>query len=185
MRYYREYTLKNGKTLIIRSPEESNAQEMISYVNVIDTESKYLTREPGEFSYTEEDEKSLIQKRNNADNILWTLAVIDNEIVGMAETTYNRSKIRFRHKGDFSISVKKKYWGLGIGGKLMLTHIEWSKSQNLELIRLEVVANNERAISMYRSFGFEIVGTVRHGMKYPDSTYADEHTMIKDLTNIL
>jgi ribosomal protein S18 acetylase RimI-like enzyme len=168
--------------MILYSPEEYDAQEMISYVNIIDTESKFLTREPGEFSYTEEDEKALIQKRNNAENILWTLAVIDNEIVGMAEMAYNKSKIRFRRKGDFSITVKKKYWGLGIGGKLMLTHIEWSKEQDPENIRLEVVADNERAISMYRSFGFEIAGTVRHGMKYPNGTYADEHTMIKDLT---
>ncbi|MFA7673339.1 MAG: hypothetical protein WCY62_05755, partial [Clostridia bacterium] len=96
--------------MILYSPEEYDAQEMISYVNIIDTESKFLTREPGEFSYTEEDEKALIQKRNNAENILWTLAVIDNEIVGMAEMAYNKSKIRFRRKGDFSITVKKKYW---------------------------------------------------------------------------
>lgn len=184
MKYYKEYLLKNGKTLILRSPEDYDAKEMVDLVNIIDTESRFLSREPGEFAYTVEDEKILIQKRSTAGNVLWTIGLIDNEIVGVAETVYNNKKIRFRHKGDFGIFVRKKYWGMGIGGKFMLTHIEWSKAQDLELLRLEVVADNERAINMYRSFGFEIVGTVKHGMKYPDGTYADEHMMIKDLTVI-
>jgi ribosomal protein S18 acetylase RimI-like enzyme len=71
---------------------------------------------------------------------------------------------------------------MGIAGKLMLSHIEWSKQQNLELLMLEVVDTNQRAIDFYKSFGFEIVGTVPHGMKYSDGTYADEHTMVMHLT---
>lgn len=182
MKYYKEYLLKNGKTLIVRSPEENDAEEMINLVNLIDTESKYLTREPGEFAYTAEDEKILINKRDTAENILWTVAVIDNEIVGVAETSYNNRKSRFRHKGHFGIFICKKCWGMGIAGKLMLSHIEWSKQQNLELLMLEVVDTNQRAIDFYKSFGFEIVGTVPRGMKYPDGTYADEHTMVMHLT---
>lgn len=185
MEYYKEYLLKNGKTLIVRSPMENDAEEMVNLVNMIDTESKYLTREPGEFTYTVEDEKALIQKRNTVENILWTIGVIDNEIVGVAETSYNNKKSRFRHKGHFGIFISKKCWGMGIGGKFMLSHIEWGRQQNLELLMLEVVDTNERAIDFYKSFGFEIVGTVPHGMKYPDGTYADEHTMVMPLTDSL
>ena len=133
MKYYKEYVLKNGKTLIVRSPEEDDAEEMINLVNRIDTENRYLTREPGEFTYTVEDEKNLIQKRNAAENILWTVGVIDNEIIGVAETSYNNKKSRFRHKGHFGIFICKKCWGMGIGRKFMLSHIEWSKEQKLEI----------------------------------------------------
>lgn len=182
MKYYKEYLLKNGKTLIVRSPEENDAEEIINLVKTADTETRYLSREPGEFNYSLEEEKLIIQNKESAENTLWTISIIDNKIVGMAETRYNNRKSRFRHKGHFGIFICKKCWGMGIAGKLMLSHIEWSKQQNLELLMLEVVDTNQRAIDFYKSFGFEIVGTVPHGMKYSDGTYADEHTMVMHLT---
>ena len=48
---------------------------------------------------------------------------------------------------------------------------------------LEVVETNQRAIDFYKSFGFETVGTIPHGMKYSDGTYADEHTMVMFLVD--
>jgi hypothetical protein len=113
MKYYKEYLLKNGKTLIVRSPEENDAEEMINLVNLIDTESKYLTREPGEFAYTAEDEKILINKRDTAENILWTVAVIDNEIVGVARH-HTTIESAIRHKGIRDIYMHEM-WGMDSG----------------------------------------------------------------------
>ncbi len=185
MKYYKEYLLKNGKTLIVRSPEENDAEEIMNLVKTADTETRYLSREPGEFTYSLEEEKIIIQNKKSAENTLWTISIIDNKIVGMAETRYNNRKSRFRHKGNLGLFIIKKYWDMGIGGKLMLSHIEWSKQQNLELLIVEVVSDNQRSIDFYKSFGFDIVGTVDNGMKYSDGTYADEHTMVMHLKDTL
>lgn len=46
---------------------------------------------------------------------------------------------------------------------------------------LNVIANNERAIALYKKMGFEICGTTPNGSKYKDGTYADEHIMVRML----
>lgn len=76
------------------------------------------------------------------------------------------------------IVVKKEYWGMGIGEKLMNEAINWCREKKLEQLELEVATKNERAISLYKKMGFEIYGTKKHALKYLDGTYADQHYMI-------
>ena len=51
----------------------------------------------------------------------------------------------------------------------------------LEMIELEVVCENKRAIALYEKHGFRIYGTRPHSFKYRDGSYADEHLMLLDL----
>lgn len=57
------------------------------------------------------------------------------------------------------IAVLKDYWDKGIGKIMMQECINWCKENNVEQLELEVITQNNRAISMYKSFGFEIYGT--------------------------
>jgi len=65
---------------------------------------------------------------------------------------------------------------------LLTELIEFGKAKGLEQIELEVVAENARAISLYRKFGFEFIGTRQKGIKLTNGTYFDEHIMILNLT---
>ena len=75
----------------------------------------------------------------------------------------------------------KEFCDLGIGGKMMEECLKWCKERNVEQVELDVVANNERAIKMYQGFGFTIVGTIPHSLRYSDGSYADEYLMVKSL----
>ena len=44
-----------------------------------------------------------------------------------------------------------------------------------------MVADNDRAIALYKKIGFEKMGTFPHNMKYKDGTYADAYWMVKIL----
>ncbi len=59
--------------------------------------------------------------------------------------------------------------------------VKWCKNHNITQMELDVVKDNERALTMYQSFGFEIVGTMPRALKYPDGTYADEYLMVKTI----
>jgi ribosomal protein S18 acetylase RimI-like enzyme len=74
--------------------------------------------------------------------------------------------------------VKKAYWHKGIGKKMMQACIDWCKEKGVEQLELDVVTENERAIALYQSLGFQIYGTKKHALKYSDQTYADEYYMI-------
>ena len=59
------------------------------------------------------------------------------------------------------MTVLKKYWGEGIGGKLINHTIEYCKLNSIKKIELEVRIDNERAIKLYKKFGFEIEGEIK------------------------
>lgn len=49
---------------------------------------------------------------------------------------------------------EKKYWGKGIGSKVMELIIELAKQKNLDSIWLNVIDDNIRAIRLYEKYGF-------------------------------
>ena len=89
--------------------------------------------------------------------------------------------MRFRHCVSLGIALYQKYTGMGIGKAILETVINLAKEMGYEQVELEVVADNERAIALYKKMGFEICGTTPKAMKYKDGSYADEHKMVKIL----
>lgn len=60
---------------------------------------------------------------------------------------------------------------------MMQECIKWAKEHNVEQLELDVVTENQRAVKMYKNFGFKTVGTMYRSLKYDDGTYADEYLM--------
>ena len=61
----------------------------------------------------------------------------------------------------------------------MQTLLEVAEKVKLEQVELSVASQNERAIKMYESFGFEKFGTMPNSWKYEDGTYQDLLIMVK------
>ena len=72
---------------------------------------------------------------------------------------------RQRHSAAIGMMVHKDYQGQGIGQKLMETLIDMADNW-LMLVRVELGAyiDNERAINLYKKFGFEPEGVQRKGV---------------------
>jgi RimJ/RimL family protein N-acetyltransferase len=63
------------------------------------------------------------------------------------------------------ISVRKKYWGLGIGSLLLKVIIEWAKgTQVIRKIDLLTRADNEKAMKLYEKYGFRKEGILTRDM---------------------
>jgi GNAT superfamily N-acetyltransferase len=54
-----------------------------------------------------------------------------------------------------SICVAEAFWGKGIGQALMQRVKDWAIKQDAQDLRLTVWPFNERAVRMYKEFGFE------------------------------
>jgi putative acetyltransferase len=98
----------------------------------------------------------------NDPNLHYVLvAELDGKIVGMAGL-HGHPRARMRHCADLGIMVHDGYQGQGVGKALMATLVDTAdKWLNLVRIELEVYSDNERAIKLYRSFGFEVEGCKR------------------------
>ncbi|MCT4687204.1 GNAT family N-acetyltransferase [Vallitalea sp.] len=178
MKVYDENILKDGQKLVIRNAEENDAQGLIDLLQTVDSETRFLAREPGEFNFTLEQEREFIKSTMNADNNQLLVGEIDDIIVANCSVGIVSNNKRYLHRAAMGISVRKKYWNKGIGRIMMNECIKWCKEKGVEQLELEVVTQNSRAISMYKNFGFENHGTKKNALKYSDGTYADEYYMI-------
>ncbi|WP_195947622.1 GNAT family N-acetyltransferase [Paraclostridium bifermentans] len=166
----KEIKLKNGKTAILRSPIKEDAQAMIDYLNIIGGESDFITFGKNEFSMSVEAEQDYIERVNNMNNSKNVLIIIEDEIVGIASIT-SVQKERMKHNGTLGISLRKKYWGIGLGSEIMAYLIDWAKSNKItKKINLLVREDNIRGVKLYEKFGFEKEGLLKKDM-YVNGVY--------------
>lgn len=95
---------------------------------------------------------------NVPENVYAFVALIEEEIVGNLGFEVNPNPRR-RHVATFGMGVKDKFAGQGVGRALLEAIIDLSDNWlNLKRIEMTVYKDNDRAISLYKSFGFEIEG---------------------------
>jgi len=166
-----EYKLKDGRVLLVREANENDAKEILEHMELVVSESDFLLSEPDEIDWDIEREKKIIKMYRESKNDLFLVAEFDGKVVGMLNFRGGKRR-RVKHKGEFGISVRKKYWGLGIGSALLNTLILWAKKVGIKKIQLEVVDGNERAINLYLKYGFEIEGRKKRAV-FKDGIYID------------
>jgi putative acetyltransferase len=111
------------------------------------------------------------------DGMTGIVAVLDGQIVGCADVTQHKG--RRSHVGSIGICVHDDFHGRRIGSAMMAALVE-AADDWLDLRRLELTVHvdNERAIRLYRKFGFEVEGTLRANA-FRGGTYVDAHIMAR------
>lgn len=149
-----QHLLKNNQLLTLREAELRDAANLLAYVEQIAGESDNITRGPGEFTMTVEQEREFLQASAASSTSLYLVAEIDGELAGTLNFQAG-NRPRMRHVGEFGMSVLKKYWNLGIGSRLLAYLIEWARATNvIRKIDLLVRTDNFPAIHLYEKFGF-------------------------------
>ena len=172
---------KYGRTLVLRSAEISDADELIRYLKTTAGETPFLLREPEEVSLTTEQEERFIQGCMDAERELMLVATIDGEHAGNCSLMSIGSCKRLQHRCEVAIALYQKFCGAGIGEIMLRTLLDAAKQLGYEQAELEVVSDNAGAIALYKKLGFEKYGTLPHNMKYRDGSYADADWMMKRL----
>jgi RimJ/RimL family protein N-acetyltransferase len=172
----RAYNLNDGRVLLVREAAAEDAHAVLEYVEEISGESDFLSFGPGEFEITEVEEVEVLRTYHDADNQLYIIGLIDTTIVASLSFSGGR-RPRHRHSGEFGMSVRRAYWGLGIGSLMLDTFIDWAKgTQIVKKINLRVRTDNQRAIALYARKGFVNEGTLRKEVCI-DGQYFDHHCM--------
>ena len=178
------FTLKDGRAAALRSIAPEDAEKMIAFVRASDIESRFLAREPDEFTMTAVQESDFIRTRLEDPRSLWLVAEVDGEIIASCNASPLRNLQRFRHRALLAVAVRQTFWRQGLGRRMMAEALLWCKEKGFEQAELDVVADNDAATAMYESLGFETTGIYKNGFKYPDGTYADEYFMWLPLSKV-
>jgi RimJ/RimL family protein N-acetyltransferase len=149
---------------------------VLDYIAQISGESDFLTFGPGEFVINTAEEADILQSYREKDNRLYILGLIDDAIVATLSFSGGH-RPRIRHTGEFGMSVRKPYWGQGIGSAMLEALIDWARDSGIvTTINLRVRTDNARAIALYERKGFGIEGTINRAI-FQDGRYFDHHWM--------
>ena len=107
------------------------------------------------------------------------LAFLDGEIAGHAGLHPASKSPRRAHARGLGISVHSRFQGKGVGTALLQALIDLAdKWLPVTRIELTVFTDNERAIALYRKFGFVMEGTHKaYGLR--DGRYVDTYAMAR------
>ena len=177
-----EYKLKDGRTALIRSPQDEDIQGMLEYLYISAGETDFILRYPEECGkYTAEGEKALFDKVNKSDNQAMLVCLVEGKVAGNCEITWSKG-IKTRHRASVAIALLKEYWNQGIGTRLFQELIRIAE-ENPDLIQMELdfVEGNSRARALYEKMGFRITGVKPNAIRLKDGTLLNEYSMIREI----
>lgn len=173
MRYAETVLLQGGVELLVRNAVASDARALRDVMQRTHAETDYLLSYPDEQSVDDEQEARSLVETERSDNEVELVAVVDGKIVGSAGVAAVGGRRKVTHRARFGISILKEYWGMGIGRMLTDASIDCARQAGYTQLELEVVADNERAVSLYRCAGFEEYGRNPRGYRSAASGYQE------------
>lgn len=170
----KKITLKNGITAVLKTPEISDAAELIELMGTVSGETDFLVRYKEEWeNVTVKSEEEWIKNVRESKNSFVLICSVNNEIAGICDVTF-KSGIKTSHRASVGIGLRKKYWNIGIGSAMFRELINAAtKRGGIDFMELEFTKGNERAKALYEKFGFQIVSEKPKAYKLKDGTYQD------------
>ena len=173
MRYHQRIVLKNGVEALIRNGDLSDGSAVYEVFNRAHAETDYLLTYPDENSYDPEREGRFLAEKAQSPNEVELVAVIDGRVAGTAGIEAVGKKDKVKHRAEFGISVLKAYWGIGLGRALAEACVQCAKDAGYSQLELNAVAENARAVSLYKSLGFVEFGRNPRGFRSRTSGYQE------------
>jgi GNAT superfamily N-acetyltransferase len=105
----------------------------------------------------------------------------DGKVLGTANMYANRPGPG-SHVASASFMVNPGAAGRGVGRALGEDALEWARAGGFRAMQFNaVVETNTRAVALWQSLGFEIIGTVPEAFRHPTDGYVGLHVMYQRL----
>jgi len=177
-----EFTLKDGRKAVIRSPKDEDIQGMLDYLYISAGETEFIIRYPEECEkYTPEGEKALFDRINASDNEVMLVCVVEGKVAGNCQIVW-KTGLKVRHRASVAIALLKEYWNQGIGTRLFEEMIRIAEeNENITQMELEFIEGNTRARALYEKMGFRIVGIKPNAIRLKDGSFLNEYYMLREI----
>jgi ribosomal protein S18 acetylase RimI-like enzyme len=172
-------TTKNDTEVLIRTGQLDDAKAILDIQRDIISENEYWIATADEFNKTITQQRDSIQKILESERETIIIAEVNGKVVGWLEFE-SQTRKKISHTGSFGIMIHKDYRGMGIGRMLINELLKWAeKNPLIEKVSLGVFSTNHRAISLYKSMGFEEEGRRIKEIKMNENEYIDDVLMYK------
>ena len=176
------FTLKDGRTAVIRSPRDEDIPGVLDYLYRSSGETEFILRYPEECGkYTAEKEKALFDEYNTSPEATMLVCLVDGKVAGNCDVRWSKT-IKTRHRAVCAIALLKEYWNLGIGTRFFEEMIRIAEA-NPEILQMELefIEGNVRARALYEKMGFRITGMRPNAIRLKDGTLLNEYQMVREV----
>ncbi|MEU8669622.1 GNAT family N-acetyltransferase [Streptomyces anulatus] len=120
----------------------------------------------------------------------WFVAAPSRVVVAVDDdgTVLGTAKMNRNHMGNGSHIASATYMvdpahsGRGVGRALCEYSVGWARGEGYRAMQFNaVVESNTHAVKLYRSIGFDVIGTLPEGFNHPTQGYVGLHIMHKAL----
>lgn len=138
----------------IREAQPTDAAAIIHFLRQASQESDaiLITGLQSLTSAKESDNLATIQRSDDCEVVV---AYLGQQVIGIVTIMVVADH---PDTGELGVVVARNYWHNGIGSALLDTILDWYQhGSSLHQLVLDVFADNERAINLYRHYGFDEV----------------------------
>lgn len=158
-----------------------NVKEFQDFINSLIGEDAQISLNK-KLSFREERKwlKEQFQRIKNKKTV-FLVVELDNKVIGTTEINLDMG--RKSHIGNFGITIRKGYRGIGLGTYLTREIIKLAKKElkpKPKIIRLSVFSTNKPALGLYKKFGFKKVAKIPKQIQYKGKLI-DEIIMLLEL----
>lgn len=172
----RSIVLKDGRKVLLRHVEVADAPRVIEFVQGFVYDSEYVPLSEGEFNPTMAEEEQILSNYVERSNSLFLVAEFEGKLVANINVDGNQRKI-LRHTAVFGMGMHKEWQSCGLGTAILSAAIDWGRNNpELEILFLQVYAENEAGLALYRKMGFTEHGRLP-GFFKQNGRYHDEIAM--------
>ena len=185
-RAIREFTLRDGRSVVVREADSGDLDKLLTYINGLVHEKKrnessqLFTGFESRLTRRQEAEwlNELSRRVKKGDKIS-VLAEVDGVVAGNGDITRGTYS-ETRHHGHLGLTVREAYRGLGIGREMVKVLLAEARRQGLKTVDVEFLSTNKATIHVYEKSGFKRVGTIP-GKVYRNGTFVDSLIMARRL----
>lgn len=160
--------MSNRSDVTLKMAEATDAQMVLSLLQQINKETNVvMIPELGKLTIA--DEETNLKEIVDRSDCCVLLAMLNQVPIGIVTVNPVNDQA---NAGELGVAVLRDYWSQGIGTMLVDEAIYWYQQfSSLNHLVLDVFAENERAITLYRKLGFvqtnQIEEVDSHGEKRP------------------
>jgi len=176
------FTLKDGRSAILRSPIAEDAQGTLEHLRISAEETEHLLLTIEDFrAFDTESIRAYLEKKNETEYEAFIVCIVDEKVAGNCKIAFN-DRIKTRHRASVGIALLKDYWNLGIGTKMFEEMIRIAqKREEVTQLELEFIEGNDHGRVLYEKMGFRIVGIHPNAVRQRDGRYCNEYLMIREM----
>ena len=172
-----QFTLKDGRTVLIRGPKVGDGQRVYDYLLALGASTPYILTFPGDMGLVEDYEENAKRVESG---VFYSICAIDPQsdtLVGSTVFGYG-SRVKNAHVADLGTGVLPDWQGVGLGSWMLDRAIEDMRANpKIHRLELTVMDGNDHAQRMYERAGFVVEGRKVKSIHQPDGSYADEILM--------